>query len=32
VDHGRRRVCVLVLIFGDTTAVDLPLSDVERVS
>jgi transcriptional antiterminator NusG len=31
VDHERGRVCVLVPIFGTTTAVDLPLSDVERL-
>ncbi|SEM46601.1 KOW motif-containing protein [Streptacidiphilus jiangxiensis] len=31
VDQERGRACVLVPIFGDTTTVELPLSDVERV-
>ncbi|MBF9068007.1 KOW motif-containing protein [Streptacidiphilus fuscans] len=32
VDRERGRVRVLVLVFGDTTTVDLPRSDVERLA
>ena len=31
VDHECGRIRVLVLIFGDTATVDLPVSDVERL-